>query len=417
MLNALRLAWLTSLRQPGRTALGVLGIAAVGALLFDMLLLSRGLVISFRDLLDRSGFDVRILATDSPALAGPEIADADALVARISALPEVQAAVPVSFADAEVAAGGPGQDVETGARRQGGRDAGQDDSREVRFIATAPDAPPLWLVLEGSDFPSGAGSTLPLVVNRTLASMYNVTVGSQLRLRGRCGGLTTVPALTFEVAGIVEFPFDAGEATAAGRRTELEALCGTRERGADFVLVRSATGDDGEMAAEAIRRVAPEMFVVTNRELVEQFSRVQFSYFRQMSFVLATVTLFFGFLLIAVLLTASVNQRLAEIAALRALGLSRARVVAGVIAESSIMVGIGALLAVPVGLALSTWLDDILRRLPGIPVDVHFFVFEPRVLTMYAALLAGSAVCAALYPTWIVARLPVAATLRREVVG
>ena len=54
MLRALHFAWRNSVRQPGRTVLGVLGVAAVGALLFDMLLLSHGLVLSFRDLLDRA---------------------------------------------------------------------------------------------------------------------------------------------------------------------------------------------------------------------------------------------------------------------------------------------------------------------------------------------------------------------------
>ncbi len=63
-------------RQPGRTALGIIGIAAVGALLFDMLLLSRGLVVSFRDLLDSVGFDVRVTATDSPLLGGIRLKDA-----------------------------------------------------------------------------------------------------------------------------------------------------------------------------------------------------------------------------------------------------------------------------------------------------------------------------------------------------
>ena len=143
---------------------------------------------------------------------------------------------------------------------------------------------------------------------------------------------------------------------------------------------------------------------MTNEELVERFSRVEFSYFRQISFVLATVTLFFGFLLIAVLLTVSVNQRLGEIAALRALGLSRRRVVAGVLCESVMMVGAGAILAIPIGAALSVWLDAILRALPGIPTDVHFFVFEARALLVYGWLLAAASVGAALYPMRIVAR-------------
>jgi hypothetical protein len=42
MARAFHLARLSIIRQPARSALGILGIAAIGALLFDMLLLSRG---------------------------------------------------------------------------------------------------------------------------------------------------------------------------------------------------------------------------------------------------------------------------------------------------------------------------------------------------------------------------------------
>ena len=87
-----------------------------------------------------------------------------------------------------------------------------------------------------------------------------------------------------------------------------------------------------------------------------------------------------AFLLITVLLTVSVNQRLGEIAALRALGFSRARVVADVLCESALLVGAGGVLALPLGVALSLWLDRILKTMPGIPAAMHFFVFEPRAL-------------------------------------
>ena len=45
------LAWRSLTRQPARAVLGIAGVVAVGALLFDMLLLSRGLVLSFEELL------------------------------------------------------------------------------------------------------------------------------------------------------------------------------------------------------------------------------------------------------------------------------------------------------------------------------------------------------------------------------
>ena len=148
-----------------------------------------------------------------------------------------------------------------------------------------------------------------------------------------------------------------------------------------------------------------------------RFSRVEFSYFRQISAVLATVTLFFGFLLIGVLLTVSVNQRLGEIAALRALGLSRWRVMGGILIESVLLVFAGGALAVPLGGLLSLRLDAILRAMPGVPADLHFFVFEPRALALHVALLTIASLAAAAYPMRIVATLPIAATLRREVVS
>ena len=46
--RALSFSWLRVRREPGRTALAVLGVTAIGALLFDMLLLSNGLLVSFR---------------------------------------------------------------------------------------------------------------------------------------------------------------------------------------------------------------------------------------------------------------------------------------------------------------------------------------------------------------------------------
>lgn len=414
--RAVRLAWVSSIRQPARTGLGILGIAAVGALLFDMLLLSRGLVISFRDMLERANFDVRIFATDSP-VAGPPIPDAARLSSAVSRLPEVEAVVPVTFREAELAPadGSPPEAVP----HVDSRGAAVEHPRALDVIGVDAGAEPLWTLLEGRD-PLPGESGAPVVVNQALAAAHRLTPGSSIAVRGRCGsGAIAPPPAPFTVVGVAEFPFDDGEAeTMAARRTDLEALCrGHASGGIDMLLVRSRARDGGDAAAAAIRASSPGLHVMTNDELVERFNRVEFSYFRQISFVLATVTLFFGFLLIAVLLTASVNQRLGEIAALRAVGLSRARVIAGVFAESAIMIGIGAVIAIPVGFALSIWLDDILRRLPGIPANVHFFVFEPRVLLLYTGLLAASALGAAVYPMRIVARLPIAATLRREVVG
>ena len=195
----------------------------------------------------------------------------------------------------------------------------------------------------------------------------------------------------------------------------LDGACAGRTDEADVILVSAV--DEVDATAAAIRAARPRVNVATNEEVIGRLQRNGFTYFRQISTVLTTVTLSFAVLLITVLLTVSVNQRLGEIAALRALGFSRRRVVADVLCESMLIVGLGGLLSLPLGAVLARGLDGILKTMPGIPGQMHFFVFEPATLGLHAALLAVTAVAAALYPMRIVARLPIAATLRNEVVS
>ena len=89
------------MRQPARAALGILGVAAVGALLFDMLMLSDGLIVSMRDLLDRTGFDMRITASGDLRRDGDRIREASSVVASIGRVPEVETVIGLRFVDAE----------------------------------------------------------------------------------------------------------------------------------------------------------------------------------------------------------------------------------------------------------------------------------------------------------------------------
>ena len=152
--------------------------------------------------------------------------------------------------------------------------------------------------------------------------------------------------------------------------------------------------------------------------MLGRLQRNGFTYFRQISTVLTTVTLAFALLLITVLLTVSVNQRLGEIAALRALGFSRGRVVADVLCESVLIVGLGGLLSLPLGALLAQGLDGILKtdaRHSG--ADVTSSSSSRRRSACTPRCSALTAVAAALYPMQLVARLPIAATLRNEVLS
>ncbi len=397
MRRAMQFAWLRVRREPGRTALGVLGVMAIGALLFDMLLLSNGLLVSFRERLDRSGFDVHVIAGESAVAGGPPIRDASAIANRIRTLAPVAAVQRLTLGAAEI--------------------AGAASTRRLALAGVDLQEPVSWTIVEGTA-PTTAETVAPIVVNRNVARLFGLSPGSLVSLRGRCGDAASPLPIDARVVAIAEFQNDAVNAlTGAMAYQSLARLCGDAEDEADTLLVASRPNAGPDATAAAIRTAYPALTVLTNDQIVQQFSRVGFSYFRQLSSVLSTVTLFFGLLLIAVLLTVSVNQRFGEIAALRALGLSRSRVMFGVLCESLILIGTGGALAVPAGGLLSLWLDAILRSIPGIPASAHFFVFTPHALLLHSALMAAGAVLAAIYPMRLVASLPIAATLRREVVS
>jgi putative ABC transport system permease protein len=393
------LAWRTMAAERARASLAIAGVAVIGALLFDMLLLSHGMLVSFRQLLDSAGYDVRIVATDSVMLRVPMI-HASAFAEEITRLPEVSEVAVVRRDRAAVT--GPGRPL-----------AG------VTVLSVSPGAERhAWRIVEGEDLGEGhASDPPPLVINRKLARAASLSPGSRVRLRVALSAPSALPPVWFRVVGIAEFQFETAEDLSASTTgTGFDRAAGSGDE-ADLVLVASRPESGPSAAAAAIQRLRPDVRVYSNEQVVSQVNENGFAYFRQISLVLSSITLSFAFLLVATLLTVSVNQRLGQVAALRALGLPRRRIAATLLWESVLLVGVGALLSLPVGWALALVLDRILRGMPGLPEGIHFFVFQPRAVVVHLGLLASTGLGAAAYPVWIATRLPIAATLRLETIS
>jgi putative ABC transport system permease protein len=395
------LAWRTVTAERARAVLALIGVTVIGALLFDMLLLSRGLLVSFRELLDSTGYDVRVTATDSVMYRAP-IRDATDLARDIALLPEVKdvAIVRRELASLEV----------------------DDNHREVTVLSVSKGAErQAWRIVSGMGFsPEGRLEEPPLIVSRRLAESLSLSPGSSVKLRVSPRGESfALPAVEMRVVGIAEFVFETGEDLPVAVTPEgLDRARATRgDDEADVVLVKARPEIDSAAVVAAIRQRRPDVQAFSNEQIVGQLNANGFAYFRQISYVLSSITLGFAFLLVATLLTVSVNQRLGQVAALRALGLPRRRIAATLLWETFWLVGVGGLLSVPVGWALAAQLDRILRQMPGIPDRVHFFVFEPSAVLVHLALLAVTGAVAAVYPIWIATRLPIAATLRLETVS
>ena len=398
-MNAVGFAWRSLVRQPARSTLGVLGVAAVGALLLDMLLLSQGIVVSMRDLLERQGWDIRVSAGELPGR-GLRVARATDTAERSAALPSVGAALIIRVANARI------------ERRSGAPIAAA--FQGIRGYSRGESIASPWTIMRGRE----ARGANEVVIDNAMASAANLEIGGTITLRASCvGDREALPPAHLQVVGIAEFPFaGTNEDTMGGSLDALKAACGGNVGDEADLLLVTAVGDAVQTAA-AIRAALPDLRALTNDEVVGRLQETGFTYFRQISVVLTTVTVAFAVLLITVLLTVSINQRLGEIAALRALGFSRSRVIADVLSESALIVGSGGVLSLPLGLLLASGLDRILKELPGIPAELHFFVFNGQALAIHSGLLVATAVIAALYPMRLVSTLPIAGTLRDEVIG
>ena len=403
-MTAFALAWRTARRYRARAVLAVVGVAVIGALNFDMLMLSRGLMLSFADLINSTGYDVRIAGTSGLPLARQPIDNAAALMKAAGALPEVEAVAMMRTAPAAIV--------------RPGRPA---DGFEL-IGSTDPQGLGIWKQLGGSDLRAASGNAAPppAVISRSFADRLNVTIGSTIDVRVRMtGSLAAMPPTPLRVAGIGEFPFESQDAPIVATTMEgfRAAHGGALDDRAEFMFARSRASAGADAAAAAISRLRPDVRAFSNEQVIANFGRNAFTYFRQISVVLSTTTAAFSFLLVATLLTVSVNQRLGEVAALRALGISRRRIAATLVWEAALLVGIGGVFALPLGELLALVLDRILRRMPGLPAGLHFFIFEPQALALHAAVLIVTAIVAASYPVWLAVKLPIAQTLREEVVS
>jgi len=189
--------------------------------------------------------------------------------------------------------------------------------------------------------------------------------------------------------------------------------------GADEVslfMVRTAAGTDVDALRRTIERSVSRVTAIATADAVRSVEE-RLSYFRQLSLILGTVSLVVGFLLVSTLVTVSVQERVGELAVMRAIGVSRPHIAQQVMLEGLAMSVAGAGLGLVLGVGTARYLNGILRSFPGLPAAIDFFVFDGAAAAQAFALLVATAVVAAAVPAWRAASLPIATTLRTEAVS
>lgn len=392
-----RLALATLLRRRARTALTTAGVAVAAAMLLDMVMLGSGMRESFRGFLEQQDYHLRMtprgtMPFDSEATVG----GASALLARVAAEPDVEAVAPVLGGKLFVTRG---------------------DSVVAGFaLGIAPALQADYVVVEGREIAADDET----VWNAAMLEATGLAVGDSVRVSAgydpqlrRFTGTRTL-----RIVGRGRFVMlSGGERAAALRLETLQAMGGpARADRISVALVRLRAGADADSVAARIQAVEPRMSAIST-EAALRFVDERLGYFRQLAFILASVSLAVGFLLVTTLVTVSVNERIGEIAVLRVIGVARARIVLQVMLEGVLLSLVGAVLGLGLGLVTAQWLNGILAAFPGLPAAFDFFLFEPRAASRALGLLVLCGILAGVWPAWRASRLEIARTLREEAVA
>jgi putative ABC transport system permease protein len=383
-------------RRPLRTALSLAGIAVAAAMLLDMVMLSGGIDQSFAQLLLSRGYQIRLSPKGTlPFDTEASLSGTSAILATLRHDPAIEAAGAV-----------------LGASLYGRT---RDSLITVFGYGIQPEAQALYQVTAGKDLVPE--DTVGILLSDPAARVLGAGVGDSISLLGRLDPQVAVAGVgrRLVVRGMVHFVYDyRGQPSVATVLAAMQRLAhdGIQDR-ASLVVVKVRDNQAVERVAAGLRQRFPRLEVNSVADLVAHF-RERLVYFRQLSYILGSMSLVVTVLLIATLLTITVNERLGEIATLRAIGVSRATIVRQVFAEGTALILLGATLGILLGLVTARYLDAILTSFPGLPATFSFFVPRADTLSRAGLVLVLTGAVAGLYPAWLAARAPIAATLRAE---
>jgi putative ABC transport system permease protein len=391
------LAFATLRRRPSRTLLAILGVAVSAAMLLDMVMLATGMRESFRSLLAIRGFEIRLAPRGTlPFDTDATIANASAVIDTIAKNPGIGRVSPVLGASLHFPRG--------------------DSTVTSVGLGLLPERQGDYELVEGADPKSRDAIVMNDDLMRRLGTRIGdtitVAVGYDPQLRGFSGSRRLV------VSGRARFLYIArGQLAAALLLPTLQEMHGASQRDrVSLIMVDVRGGGENEESIRAwIAARVPSVTAISTATAIAQVDE-RLSYFRQLAFILGTVSLTVSFLLVTTIVTVSVSERVGEIAVMRAIGVSRLHVVDQIVVEGMAISVAGAIAGLGLGLISARYLNDILSAFPGLPVTIDFFLFQPRSAWTALGLLGLSGIVAGIYPAWRGASLPIAATLRRDAV-
>jgi putative ABC transport system permease protein len=269
---------------------------------------------------------------------------------------------------------------------------------------------------------AGSNAAAPdrIVVNAALLAATGAHLGDTLEVvAGFDPALRTYTGRRqLVIAGRGRFFYTASDLlVAAVPIATLQAMGGSeRTDRASLFLAKVRDAVSADSVAAWVDHTIPRVSTLSTETALNQVDE-RMGYFRQLALILGAVSLGVGFLLVTTLVSVSVNERMGEIAVMRAIGVRRTHIVQQIVIEGLCLTLIGTVLGLALGLVTARYLDAILSDFPGLPTTFHFFVFQPGAAWRSLGLLVGAGALAGIYPSWRAASAPIATALRREAIA
>jgi ABC-type lipoprotein release transport system permease subunit len=418
-------------RRRGRVALTVMGVALAVALTTTMLSISAGLDVTSRQVLGDTGVDLLVLDDGSPVFGAArhlQFANGTAIADQIegfsvgggqpvlTAFPVFERTVTLFPAGYPSCAGacvpvnalGNGEDP---SRRGslGGLEfpsgAYLDESVGDPFASD-----PLYL---GHVYPGGFDSpnyTAEIVLNRVVARELEAGVGDTVRVAPARDFNESRP---FRVVGVYEAPFETDQSRDVRlRRSELLYLA---ERTHDeATLIALDLGDRGAAPAVAalVEAAHPGLRAAAPEEILGELDRTTAT-FKLFAGIIALVSIAVAVLFASTVFMISARERVAEIAALRAIGISRATILKEMLLESSVLGGAGFMAGVSAGAALAFAVDAVLKATTTrVPHGMDVAAVTPSVVLAVGATSVLIGIAAGLVPALWATRVTIASAIR-----
>ncbi len=381
----------TLLRRRSRSALALAGIAVSAALLLDMTMLASGLTHSFGELTRSQGYALRVTPAGTlPFDSEAGIREAERVQRIMEGVPGVTSVAPVLGAQLYL---------------------GDDEALDPLFtVGIDPAAQMLYLLTGGAEPEAGE-----VVVSEPLARELGIGTGDRISIAAELDISLAAPrdVREFRVSGVGDFLYDyAGQRSLAVPLAELQRLTGRMDEVSLFAIAADPGTDEDELSRRLEGAVEGVSVYSTAGLMAAMDERLL--YFRQLATILGGVALVVCALLVGTIVTIGVRERFGEIATLRAIGVRRSRLLAGIVTEGLVLAALGSMIGLPLGLWMATRLDRILLGFPGIPAKLSFFVFDPpRVVLAFGVILATGAL-AGLLPGSGALRTPLSRALREE---